>query len=160
MRVLRNGTYRDETRATVKKYNGSYWQYVGDRGFSEGYSVDRFQISVIKGTPYIYYYDTGASWRNKMQKFDGNDWIQAGDLPLNTATIQKLKENNNILYALVNTSGSYSVQRLINESWEQMGGIIEPNIQYKDMEIINGIVYISYNTSNKKPEIIQFAPTE
>ena len=64
--------------ATVKKYNGSSWEYVGNPGFSAG-SIYLPSIAFYGGEPFVVYQDQANGSKATAMKFDGTTWVNVGN---------------------------------------------------------------------------------
>ena len=64
-------------RASVMKFNGSEWVYVGQPGISEG-RVNVVDLKVVGGVPYVAYADQGLGGKVTVKKFNGNQWVDVG----------------------------------------------------------------------------------
>jgi hypothetical protein len=72
--------YRDDinSKAAVKKFDGTNWITVGTSGFSAGgVSCTTMAFDNI-GTPYIAYTDWGNGYKATVLKFDGSNWLTIG----------------------------------------------------------------------------------
>ncbi|MEZ4916617.1 MAG: hypothetical protein R2836_06480, partial [Chitinophagales bacterium] len=65
-------------KATVKKYNGSNWQFIGNEGFTAGVASYTNIVLNNNNTPYISYTDYANGKSISVQKFDGNSWSVVG----------------------------------------------------------------------------------
>jgi hypothetical protein len=81
--VDNNGTpyvvFRDisSSKASVMKFNGSSWAYVGPSGFSDG-TVSAPKIAVYNGLPYVAYTDNANGGKITVQTFNGTSWVSVG----------------------------------------------------------------------------------
>jgi hypothetical protein len=78
-------------KASVKKFNGTTWEYVGDQYFNDSYSETYLNVCIAPdGTPYAAYQDdlTGQVGYGPatVKKFDGTSWVTVG-LPRFTGTV-------------------------------------------------------------------------
>lgn len=72
-----------QSKASVKKYNGTAWEYVGDQYFNDSYSESFLNVSIAPdGTPYAAYQDELTSSTSygpaTVKKFDGTTWVTVG----------------------------------------------------------------------------------
>ena len=70
-------------KASVKKFNGTAWEYVGDEYFNDSYSENFLNLCIAPdGTPYVAYQDeltTSSTYGPAtVKKFDGTAWITVG----------------------------------------------------------------------------------
>ena len=78
--------YGHSVHASVMKYNGSTWNYVGSPGFSPGpmlpYVTGSYYNSNIcidrNGTPYVIFADSVYGYRISVMKYNGINWTYAG----------------------------------------------------------------------------------
>ena len=74
--------YRDEInayKASVKKFDGTSWQSVGNADFSvAGAGVLSFAFN-SSGRPYVSYQDNGYSGKASVMKYNGNGWVAVGN---------------------------------------------------------------------------------
>lgn len=65
------------SKLSVKKYNGSSWEYVGGQGFTpnEGYNP---KIFVYNNTPYVAFSDTYDVYKASVMKYNGSSWEYVG----------------------------------------------------------------------------------
>lgn len=77
-------TFQDEGdsgKASVMKFDGTNWSYVGARGFSIGYytEINSPVIAVDSGgVPYVAYVHSGNPGSISVMKFDGTSWVYVG----------------------------------------------------------------------------------
>ncbi|MCX6287723.1 MAG: T9SS type A sorting domain-containing protein [Bacteroidetes bacterium] len=65
--------------ATVMKFNGSNWEFVGIEGFSAGI-MDSISLAFSpSGEPWVAYSDGANSWKATVMRFDGTSWVNAGN---------------------------------------------------------------------------------
>jgi len=74
--------YRDEInayKASVKKFDGTSWQSVGNADFSvAGAGVLSFAFNST-GQPYVFYQDNGYSGKATVMKYNGKGWVAVGN---------------------------------------------------------------------------------
>jgi hypothetical protein len=71
------------TKGSVKKFNGTSWEYVGDQYFNDSYSESFLNVCVAPdGTPYAAYQDelirSATYGPATVKKFDGTTWVTVG----------------------------------------------------------------------------------
>lgn len=64
--------------ASVMKYDGSNWVYVGNQGFSNGYSSGESMAFSPSGEPYVAYIDWADSSKTSVMKYNGTSWVYVG----------------------------------------------------------------------------------
>ncbi len=88
-------------RISVKKYNGTDWEYVGAAKFSAG-DAEGMTIAVNNaGIPYVAYQDAANSNVLAVKKFDGTNWVDVGTnaIPGATTGMPYIKfDNNDVLH--------------------------------------------------------------
>jgi hypothetical protein len=72
--------YGNETyKATVMKYDGTNWVYLGNEGFSAGEAdLTSLAFSPTDGEPYVAYIDGANSNKSTVMKYDGTNWVNVG----------------------------------------------------------------------------------
>jgi hypothetical protein len=65
-------------RASVMKYDGTAWQFVGSRGFSAGTAQLVNMALDSNATPFIAYQDAAAATRLSVMKWNSASWVYAG----------------------------------------------------------------------------------
>ena len=77
----------DSNKASVLKFDGSNWVYVGATGFSPA-EADNLSIAIDRnGTPYVVYDDASTSpIKARVMKYDGSSWVFVGG-PLSAALV-------------------------------------------------------------------------
>jgi hypothetical protein len=66
-------------KATVMKFDGNNWVYIGAKGFSAG-EADYTSIAFSpSGQPYVAYRDYGNATKATVMKFDGLSWANVGN---------------------------------------------------------------------------------
>ncbi len=65
-------------KASVMKYNGSSWEFVGKPSFSEGI-VDGINLAFSKsGVPYVVFTDSYYDKKVSVLKYNGSEWVYVG----------------------------------------------------------------------------------
>jgi hypothetical protein len=78
-----------EGRGTVKKFDGSAWQFVGAAGFTEDF-IQSLDIAVDNANaPYVVFEDGAHSLKATAMKFNGTSWVQLGTVVGFTANAAK-----------------------------------------------------------------------
>ena len=70
-------------KASVKKFNGTAWEYVGDQYFNDSYTESFLTLCIAPdGTPYVAYQDELISSNTygpaTVKKFNGTSWVTVG----------------------------------------------------------------------------------
>jgi hypothetical protein len=85
--------YRDfqaypNDRASVMKFDGVNWVYVGNPDFSAG-RADYTSIAFSQsGQPYVAYMDWGHFQKATVMKFDGTNWVNVGNVGFSAGTAE------------------------------------------------------------------------
>jgi len=97
------------SKLTVKKYNGSAWEPVGNSGFAEVFQelVPTVNGSIdfdSDGTPYVAYLDpTIGGGKVNVMKFDGNSWRSVGNAGISAGqagSISHVIDKNGNIYVI------------------------------------------------------------
>lgn len=120
--------YNNSNKASVMKFNGSYWVYIGTPGFSTG---GAYNINLAFGPanqPYIAYSDNGNSSKASVKKFDGTNWITVGtegfsEGPASSTSLALNPQNGQPFVAYVDVDhGSFStVKKYDGSNWVTVG---------------------------------------
>jgi len=65
-------------KASVKKFNGTDWEYVGQSGFSTGVAYYSCLAFNPGGDPFVGFKDYSTNNKVTVMKFDGNNWLPVG----------------------------------------------------------------------------------
>lgn len=66
-------------KASVMKFNGTSWEFVGIEGFSAG-EVDSISLAFNSaGEPFVAFSDEANSWKATVMRFDGTSWVNVGN---------------------------------------------------------------------------------
>ena len=144
-------------RASVMKYNGSNWVYVGAHGFSAD-TARNMSISVDPtGTPWVGYEDSA---KLSVKKFDGTNWVYVGSPHFSTIgaykiTLQFAKDGTPYISYLNYTSGTGGgssgvvVKKFDGSSWVDLGSGFLPtgSVWGVDMKLdTGGTPYVCYSS--------------
>ena len=67
-------------KASVMKFNGTDWVYLGNAGFSAGATLyTSLAFSPSDGEPYVAYEDVENHYGATVMKFDGTSWVNVGN---------------------------------------------------------------------------------
>jgi hypothetical protein len=154
--------YRDNDsptnqKASVMKFDGSNWVYVGTRGFSAG-SLDYVSLVIDKnGAPYVAYLDSANDGKASVQKFDGTQWIYVGTAGLtpSQARFPRLViDSNNVLYIAYSDGlyggGKASVMKFDGTQWKYVGNAGFSDGSVNDVQLAidrNDTLYVAYADS-------------
>ncbi len=70
--------FDNQDKVTVKKWNGSSWEIIGDAGFSAGSVLETSIVIDDSGNPYVLYQDEVNSYYMTVKKWDGSAWVIIG----------------------------------------------------------------------------------
>lgn len=84
-------TYKDTWdtsygKVSVKKWNGSDWEYVGKYGFSMGEANHMTLAIDPSDVPYVAYHEVANGYKASVRKFDGTDWVLVGKYGISSGT--------------------------------------------------------------------------
>jgi len=122
----RNITYF--CKATVMKYDGSNWVFVGNEGFSAGQASYTSLAFNSLDQPYVAYMDWSSSiYRATVKQFTGSNWVTIGN-PLLSAgvadeTCLAFNSSDQPYVAYIDNAYGYqlSVKKLIGNTWVYEG---------------------------------------
>lgn len=70
--------YSVYSKASVQKFNGSGWEYIGPQGFTSG-RVEYTSLAISPtGEPWLAYEDRDNGEKATVMKFNGNNWVYVG----------------------------------------------------------------------------------
>lgn len=116
--------YLDAGYVSVKKFDGTSWTNAGPARIS-GANPGLFNFALSGNTPYICYYDQGATYVN-IKKYDGTNWVDVGssNLALYPISIDLAADDNGTPYiAFVDWGSTHelSVKKYDGTNWVQAG---------------------------------------
>ena len=156
-------------RASVMKFDGSNWVYVGAPGFSTlGGSADGASYTYIcfdnNNTPYISYNDNASGFNATVQKFDGTNWLYVG-VPgfaaWNATTSRSLTfDNSGTPFIVCSIAGKAAVMKFDGSSWLQVGPGVSSgyssvtSLAFDSMDSL----YVAFkdNSESKKATVMKF----
>jgi len=156
--------YQDDDNSqklTVKKFNNTNWVTVGTENFSTGLA-DYISLAINSlGVPYVAYGDGSIGGEATVATFNGSAWTTVGSSGFSTGSIasMQIKFDNNVPYVAfsnIGTTYKTDVMKFDGSNWVGVG---TPNLLANgwafshDMEIYNGIIYVSYIDGNKATTI-------
>ncbi len=114
-------------RASVMKFNGNDWEYVGSSGFStvagqfDGAS-DTYLSFDKNNNPYVTYSDMARGFAASVQKFDGTNWVYLGTpgfVNWNAARSGSLAfDKNGSAYIIGSVSGQARILKFDGSQWQ------------------------------------------
>lgn len=142
-------------KTSVKKFNGINWEYIGLPGFSSA-SVDNTSTSFCldNNNKLIVSYKEYINSNIFIKKFDGNNWINLGNIntTCNSCSINNISNsqiafdsNNNLYFAYTdsNNNNRINVKKYNGIEWTTIGYSIYRGI-YVSIAVNNNIPYIVY----------------
>lgn len=143
-------------RISVKKWNGSNWEHVGQAGFSSSF-VDYVQIATDGNVPYVAFQDASQGNRLTVMKFetDSNKWIPLGPKGFTNSSIAHLdfiitKQGTPMVsFHDGATGGKAAVMFYQGQSWEYLGvnfGISGSSVEKTALAQKDSLVYLAVIT--------------
>ena len=144
----------DDFKASVMKFNGSSWVYVGAPAFSAWQTATTSLVLDSHGTPYVAYWDRANGGKATVMEFDGSNWISVGAVGLTPGVAQYTSlaiDKNDALYLTFEDhaqSDRASVMTFDGNIWQYVGsaGFSDSVAQFTTIAIDNnkGILYAAY----------------
>jgi hypothetical protein len=132
-------------KATVMKFDGVSWDYVGSAGFSAGKAEYTNLAFSPSGVPYVAYVDYGNSKKSTVMKFDGTNWLNVGNPGFSdtevSCTSLAMSQSNEPYIAYVDSipyARKATVKRFDGSSWVNVG-----NSCFSQVNIINTSLALS-----------------
>jgi len=114
--------------ATVKKFNGTNWEAVGDTEFSAGGATGTSLAFSQSGQPYVAYTDYANAAKATVMKFDGNNWVNVGNPGLsqggvNYPSLAFSPSDNHPYVAFMDSAVGYqpNVMKFDGSNWVAVG---------------------------------------
>ncbi|WP_374173208.1 T9SS type A sorting domain-containing protein [Flavobacterium tructae] len=152
-------------KATVMKYNGQSWEFVGVRGFSTG-RPSTIDIAVSNdGTPYIAYYNDDNFNLAAVMKFNGTDWTLVGPAAVSSQPTYdpRIKIYKNAVYLTYQDSNIWKnqVKRFDGSNWVDVGTSSLNNYNGGNVLDIsaNGRIYLAGRNNYGKQKVTYFDAT-
>ena len=142
----------NDSKLTVKQFNGVDWVNVGTPGFTGG-SVGFAGLEFDSNdTPYIVFKDDANRSRASVMRFDGNDWNYVGDPGFSVGGLKDISlkfdgDTPYIAYTDRSQGSRATVQTFNGTTWVNVGppGFSSGEISAADLNIDgNGVPYIAY----------------
>jgi hypothetical protein len=74
-------------KATVMKFDGTNWVYIGNAGFSSEFAFDQSFAISPSGEPFLAYEDYENSHKSTVMKFDGTNWVIVGNAGFSSGSV-------------------------------------------------------------------------
>lgn len=142
-------------RLSVRRYNGTNWEYVGNPAISTGYIYHPKIAFDNSGTPHIAFIDANNSGKISVMKFNGTNWVVVGTnnfTPNNVGgCVMTIDASNNIYvgyYDLVQTK--MFVQKYDGISWSIVNAGFGSAVTANPVDIsidATGKIYLLFGTN-------------
>jgi hypothetical protein len=165
-------TYKDTWdtsygKVSVKKWNGSDWQYVGKYGFSMGEANYMTLAIDPSDVPYVAYHEVANGYKASVRKFDGTDWVLVGKYGISSGTADyvylALDKTGTpfIAFGDGDHDGKATVMKYDGTNWVIVGsaGFTAGLARYISLAIGNdGNPYIAYqdNAAGDNPSVMRY----
>ncbi|MFF2911547.1 S-layer homology domain-containing protein [Paenibacillus sp. NPDC057934] len=147
-------------KVTVKKYNGSSWEAVGEEFFSKGISVNPTIALGSNDIPYVVYSDAEHDLKATVMKYNEKEssWEPVGNEGFSSADAYRptiaLDSNNTLYVAYIDVKENYkaTVMKYNGSSWELLGRAGFTNNSIDSLSIVldsNNIPYIAFKMIGK-----------
>ena len=80
--------YRVNGKATVKRFNGSTWDYVGSQGFTNDVAGWLSIAIDYTGTPYVVFRDCSLNYKATVMKYNGISWAYVGSPGMSAGEVE------------------------------------------------------------------------
>jgi hypothetical protein len=141
-------------RLSVRRYNGTNWEYVGSPAISSGY-ISHPKIAFDNtGTPHIAFIDANNSSKIAVLKFNGTTWINVGAVGFTPANVSgcamTVDASNNVYVGYYELMQSKMfVHKFDGTSWSVVGAGFGSAVtaQAKDIKVdATGKIYLLFGT--------------
>jgi hypothetical protein len=161
IKIDKNGSlyvsYTDDSnnfKATVMRFDGNNWIYVGTPGFSQGQTNNPSMVIDSNGAPIVAYRDGASGGKATVMKFDGNNWIPLdipGFSPGAVSYTFLAIDNNDVLYLIFKdyaNAQKATVMTFDGTNWTVVGtpgfSITDANYTSISIDKNNGTLYAAY----------------
>lgn len=155
----------NDGRLSVRKHNGTTWEYVGGLGISTG-SISAACIAFDNtGIPYVVYGSYGVNTLYVI-KYNGTSWVSVGSVSMTgsgcTEPCIALDASNNVYVGYYdNNVSSMSVKKFDGTSWSYVGtqGFTPTGLNYTDIAIdASNTIYFKYGNKITKYNGVSWTP--
>jgi hypothetical protein len=154
-------------KASVMKFTGTNWVYVGVRGFSSEYAMDINIAIDNSGTPYVVYQESSNGDKISVMKFDGVNWVIVGAQSFSSGQtfFTDIAIDNNgtpyVVYEDAANLGKATVNKYDGVAWVNVGsqGFSVGQASYTGIEIDpNGVPYVVFQdyANGQKCTVMKF----
>ena len=155
-------------KATVRKYNGTQWEIVGNASLSAGYAYSTDMAFAPDGTPFLSYGDGGNGHKITVMKLSGNQWVSVGNPGFSTYTIGANSlaiAPNGVPYVTyceaTSATNSLVVQKFNGTNWQVVGNTSGNDaVNYSTLAIsADGTIYVAFEDDylSAKATIIKYS---
>lgn len=155
-------------KATVRKYNGTQWEIVGNALLSAGYAYNTNITFAPDGTPFLSYEDGGNGYKITVMKLSENQWVTVGNPGFSTYSIGANSiaiSPNGVPYIAyceaTSATNSLVVQKFNGTNWQLVGNTSGNDaVQYSTLAISkDGTIYVAFENDNlsAKASIIKYS---
>ena len=154
--------FENSYRLTVRKYNGSTWETVGNAGFTMGTgTIIDFDIAVDNaGIPFVSYPDRTKSGKISVMKFNGSSWELVGSSGFTTASgfVSRIATTSTgTPYVATQVVGTGIIVMQYNgTAWAQMGGVLAATGADLDLVLDNDVAYVTYRDGSAVVSVKKF----
>ncbi|GAA4468991.1 hypothetical protein GCM10023093_27760 [Nemorincola caseinilytica] len=154
--VYKDAYYMYNNKATVMKFNGSSWEYVGTPGLSPG-SADHTSIAIDGGgTPYVAFSDGNNSGKVTVMRYLSGAWTTVGTAGFSAGSasyIDLAMSSTGIPYVVYKDGGNSNkatVMRFNGTTWVNVGsaGFSAGSVEYTSIAITGTTLFVSYSDGN------------
>ena len=123
--VYKDGVYGG--KATVVKYNGNKWNYVGSPGFTTASILEISMALDASSTPYVAFPDIPNGNKTSVMKFNGTNWINVGSPAFSVGPPQHISiavdagGTPYVLYRDFGIGGVATVKKFDGTNWISVG---------------------------------------
>jgi hypothetical protein len=151
--------------ATVQKFNGTYWEFVGPKGLTVGEVWSPCLAFSPSGDPYLAYIDNGTGQKATVSKFIGDTWQYVGPAGFSPGFAYKISlafnQNGQPYVAFYSFYGGITVMKFNGNNWVEVG---PPVIEASQVDYLNlafsqhGTPYIAFQASEnaKKATVMKY----
>ncbi len=158
--------YGQSYKASVKKYNGNYWESVGVEGFSSGHATFTSIAIDGSGTPYVAYTNYDYPYNASVMKYNGSSWVTVGSTGISSGRVDftdlaiDASGAPYIVYEDQTIGFKATVMKYNGSSWVAVGstGISAADASWNSIAIFGGTPYIAYRDAgnNYKATVKKF----
>ena len=165
--AFRDGAEGVNYKATVLKFNGSSWEYVGAPGFSSGKATEISMALDAGGKPYVAFSELNYDYRLTVMKYNGTEWVGVGDPGFSkqiynyyyTSIGFDASEEPYVLYTEARENGSYPIVVKYNgTNWQEVGAGLTVDGGYGTSMAINskGEPYVTFIDGWGKTSVVRY----